>query len=325
MSFDRSALARATHAHGPVMRVVIVRVRGSTPREVGASMLVWPGGQSGTIGGGELEFQAAARARKQAQPRALVTLPLGPELGQCCGGAVTLLMERFDIADTAMPLPYARPLDPHDDPADMPQSVARLVQDGALDGPTVLEGWFIEPELRPAHSLWIYGAGHVGRAIVGVMAPLPDWRITWVDTSPSRYPATREPGVSYFPAVKPADAVRHAPDHAEHLIVTYSHEMDLEICHRLLSRDFAYAGLIGSDTKWARFRTRLAQLGHGPAHISRITCPIGDPGLGKHPQAIAVGVAADLLTRARAASHAAKDGATGDMTMTQDADQGAGA
>lgn len=326
MSFDRAALNRATQAHGPVMRVVIVRVRGSTPREVGASMLVWRDGQSGTIGGGELEFQAASRARKQAQARALVTLPLGPELGQCCGGAVTLLMERFDVKDTAMALPYARPLDPGDDPDNRPASVTRLLEswrDGAKPAPTLLDGWFVEPEHAPAHALWIYGAGHVGRAIVSVMAPLADWQITWVDTTPSRYPETREPGVTCLPAVNPADAVAFAPDHAEHLILTYSHEIDLEICHRLLARDFGYAGLIGSDTKWARFRSRLAALGHTPENIKRITCPIGDPALGKEPHVIAIGVAADLLGRRSA--NAATDGTSssrGDTDMKKDHQHG---
>ena len=102
-------------------------------------------------------------------------------------------------------------------------------------------------------------------------------------------------GVTTVPAAKPAELVRHAPRDAEHLVLTYSHNLDLELCNRLLSHDFRFAGLIGSATKWARFRSRLAALGHSPERISRITCPIGDPGLGKHPQMIAVGVAAQLL------------------------------
>jgi xanthine dehydrogenase accessory factor len=89
----------------------------------------------------------------------------------------------------------------------------------------------------------------------------------------------------------------HAPRDAHHLIVTYSHALDLDLCHAALSRGFASAGVIGSATKWARFRRRLAQLGHAPAAIDRIDCPIGDPRLGKHPQAIALGVAARLLVR----------------------------
>ncbi|MFN3577396.1 MAG: XdhC family protein, partial [Tabrizicola sp.] len=87
----------------------------------------------------------------------------------------------------------------------------------------------------------------------------------------------------------------HAPTDAEHLILTFSHALDLELCHRLLIRGFRSCGLIGSATKWGRFRSRLAALGHDAAAIGRIRCPIGDPRLGKHPQAIAVGVVAELL------------------------------
>ena len=96
-------------------------------------------------------------------------------------------------------------------------------------------------------------------------------------------------------AADPAQAVKHAPDGAAHLILTYSHEIDLALCHAILSRDFHSAGLIGSATKWARFRTRLAALGHPSAQIARIACPIGDPALGKHPAAIALGVATAMM------------------------------
>jgi xanthine dehydrogenase accessory factor len=98
-----------------------------------------------------------------------------------------------------------------------------------------------------------------------------------------------------LPAADLAQATRLAPPEAEHLILTFSHSLDLELCHRLLGHGFASCGLIGSATKWARFRARLAALGHTPQAISRITCPIGQPALGKHPQAIAIGVAAHML------------------------------
>ena len=144
------------------------------------------------------------------------------------------------------------------------------------------------------------------QALVGVLAPLPDLDITWIDTAPDRFPAEVPAGVTVVPAREPASLVAHAPREAEHLILTYSHALDLELCHRLLGHGFASAGLIGSATKWARFRSRLAALGHPVERIARITCPIGDPALGKHPQAIALGVAARLL-RPRAAHPARKD------------------
>ena len=95
---------------------------------------------------------------------------------------------------------------------------------------------------------------------------------------------------------------------AEHLILTYSHAIDLALCHALLVRGFARAGLIGSATKRARFRKRLAELGHGAGEIARIDCPIGEPAFGKHPQAIAISVAAAILAR-KGATTSAKEGA----------------
>ena len=145
----------------------------------------------------------------------------------------------------------------------------------------------------PARPLWIYGAGHVGRALVNVMAPLPDFDITWVDTHADRFPPT---DVTTLVATDPARAVKHAPQDADHLILTYSHELDLALCHAVLNHGFHSVGLIGSATKWARFKTRLAALGHTPAQISRIACPIGDPALGKHPAAIALGVATAMIS-----------------------------
>lgn len=298
--FDRAALQDAVEKHGKVARVVIASFEGSSPREVGAAMLVWQGGQSGTIGGGALEWQAAQDARDMLASSGslhMTRVPLGPALGQCCGGVVTLLTEIYGANGVAT-LPddvIARPVDGRD----MPLSVKRLLADargmGTVPHPQLLQGWFIEPVSRPHRQLWVWGAGHVGRALVGVLAPLPDLAITWVDVALDRFPETILPNTRALPVPNPADAVALAPHHAEHLILTYSHALDLDLCHRLLTHGFANAGLIGSATKWARFRSRLAALGHSPAQIARIQCPIGDPTLGKHPQQIAIGVATAFL------------------------------
>jgi len=301
MGFDREALREAVKTHGKVVRVVIAGIKGSSPREVGAAMLVWKDGQSGTIGGGTLEFQAAEAARSQTAPSRLSQHALGPDLGQCCGGAVTLFSEVYDLAavDRLEDKIIARPVSN----GDMPLSVKRLLAQARGQGvdpdPQLLDGWLVEPVHQPARDLWIWGAGHVGRALVDVLSPLPDLAITWVDTGPGRFPETVPHGVTVVPAAKPAELVRHAPRNAEHLVLTFSHNLDLELCNRLLLHDFRFAGLIGSATKWARFRSRLAALGHPSERISRITCPIGDPSLGKHPQMIAVGVAAQILRPAR--------------------------
>jgi xanthine dehydrogenase accessory factor len=303
MGFDLAELDRAVARHGRVVRVVIAQVRGSSPREVGAAMLVWAEGQSGTIGGGALEHQATEAARTMLATGAAARLTrhaLGPDLGQCCGGAVQLLAEVYDagkLVDLQALEVIARPVITG---AQMPLTVQRVLTRarGQGDAPPVqlIDGWMIEPLDRATLPLWIWGAGHVGRALVAVMAPLPDLAITWVDTGPERFPDTIPAQVTALPAFDPARLVPHAPMGAHHLILTYSHALDLALCHALLDHGFASAGLIGSATKWARFRSRLGDLGHSPSQIARIRCPIGTPSLGKHPQAIAIGVASSLLS-----------------------------
>lgn len=309
--FDLAALKAAIAVHGRVARVVVAGFDGSSPRETGAAMLIWHDGQSGTIGGGALEWEAAGRARamlRQAGPVAprLERQALGPKLAQCCGGVVNLLTEVYDAA-SVRDLPediIARPIQGNAagvkaDQQGRPLAVARLLakarSEGQLPSPRLVQGWMVEPVARPARQLWVWGAGHVGRAVVAVLAPLPALAITWVDVAADRFPQDHPAGVTTLPASQPELLVAHAPEQAEHLILTYSHALDLALCHALLLHGFDRCGLIGSRTKWARFRARLAALGHAAAEISRIDCPIGNPNLGKHPQSIAIGVAAHLL------------------------------
>ncbi len=286
---DRAALARAVSEHGRVARVLILGHAGSTPREAGTAMLVWADGQTGTIGGGALEYEAARRARgllagpPTPWPRAKITQPLGPALGQCCGGSVTLLIEVFGPQELAA----------------LPETGAfrRTAASGAAPG---ARGEIVEEIGAPARPLWLYGAGHVGRALVATLAGL-DWRITWVDDARERFPEPIPAHADMLVAADPARAVTLAPPDAHHLVMSYSHAIDLEICHAVLSRDFASLGLIGSATKRARFLKRLAELGHPPERLVRLECPIGDPSLGKAPQAIAVGVVHRLLRERGAA------------------------
>lgn len=287
--------------NGPIARVVVTEVQGSAPREVGASMLVWAGGQSGTIGGGALEYQACAEARDllaRGGTKHVARVALGPNLGQCCGGAVGLLTEVFDTPPMGI---LARPLG---DASQMPLAVARLLAHArhAAITPELVQGWFLEEIAPPARQVWVWGAGHVGRAIVSVLSPLV--AITWVDTNLDRFPDVIPDGVRVLPAVDPVTAVALAPKEAEHLILTFSHVLDLALCDALLRHGFGGCGLIGSATKWARFRARLAGLGHAPAEIARIACPIGDPDLGKHPQAIAIGVGVAMMKPAKVRSAA---------------------
>ncbi len=215
----------------------------------------------GTIGGGALEYQAISHAREMLAnkvPECLKTIPLGPDLGQCCGGAVALKFTRTERA------------------VDMPKFRIHPLQSN-WDHPGFL---------------WLWGAGHVGRAVVGAVPPQA-FKITWVDASPSRFPPEVPGRVKVIPAADMPLLASRAPVYAHHLIFTYSHDIDLALCAALLRRGAASIGLIGSDTKRARFFKRLSALGLDP---SPINCPIGDKSLGKAPEAIATGVARQLVS-----------------------------
>ncbi|WP_276718509.1 xanthine dehydrogenase accessory protein XdhC [Pseudooceanicola nitratireducens] len=310
---DLDALSDALETHGPLVRVVVAEARGSVPREAGAAMLIGPAGRiAGTIGGGALEFEAIEKARGLTGPR-VETRALGPDLGQCCGGAVTLAYDRIETLPESTdgvilrrlvgaPLPPTLPLP-------VQRAMAQIRNGGQPPAIQLIDGWLIEPVARRHTALWVWGAGHVGRTIVTMAAPLPEVEVTWIDVAADRFPQEIPRGVTMVPAARPEQLIRHAPREAHHLVLTYSHTLDLALCDALLRHGFASAGLIGSASKWARFRRRLGAMGHADARIHGISCPIGTPRFGKHPQQIAVGVMHSLL------------GTLSGMTAQQDAER----
>ncbi len=299
MSFNLSSLAKAVDNHGQVARILIAEHKGSSPREAGTSMLVWDTGFSGTIGGGALEYQAIEFAQKKLQNKTLTSverISLGPNLGQCCGGSVTLVTEYFTQAN----LPqtgeiFARPVKPNTpEPLWVKRVLANVRNGTEIPSIHLQEGWLAEPIAKPHQPVWIYGAGHVGRAIIDTLQGLP-FDIIWVDTGADRFPTEVPENVTQLIAQNPALVAKHAPHNAQHFILTYSHALDLELCHAILNHSFKTIGLIGSKTKHARFTTKLQALGHSRTQILRIICPIGDPTLGKEPKAIALGITSMLL------------------------------
>lgn len=300
--FDIAELTEAVETHGTVIRIVIASFKGSAPRETGAAMLVWQDGQSGTIGGGALEWETAKAARILLTQtgdwrRQSMDMPLGPALNQCCGGFVSLLLERFtdfeiaNVDKTAQH--FTRPKADRISPTPAPFQAARLLQAARSGAKDINDAnWMSEEIAQPHTPLWLYGAGHVGREIVRVLNGLP-FDVTWIDTGRNRFPA--EIPVAWQSNQNPAALVSKAPDNALHFVLTYSHAHDLEICHQVLSRSFGHLGLIGSISKKARFLKRLRELGHVETTLARLQCPIGDRNLGKTPQAIAIGLAYWLM------------------------------
>ncbi|MFL6601670.1 MAG: xanthine dehydrogenase accessory protein XdhC [Steroidobacteraceae bacterium] len=291
-----------------VTRLLIAEVRGSSPREPGACMLVSQSGTYGTIGGGNLEWQAMNAARAlRTHPVQLRRLVLGRELGQCCGGVVHLWLERFTPAD----LPFLRRA-AHAGSRDSiiaivtevsGQAVVRkLLQHGGMqprlrfssnsdESATLLER--IE---RDRAALWLYGAGHVAQALIRLMGELP-FEVTWIDSRAELLPAALPSNVHPLCVRTPANTVSSAPAGVRFLVMTHDHGLDYALCRKILERnDFEWLGLIGSKSKGARFRSRLARDAIAAESIARLVSPIGVEGINnKWPAAIAVAVAAQLL------------------------------
>lgn len=260
----RTALQQLAHA--PAILVTVLEVRGSVPRGPGTSMLVFAEHFAATIGGGHLEFQAIAHARRLLEGQAnedRLRHVLGPSLGQCCGGVVELGFERVEASD-----------------------LPRVTQT-------------FSAHRRP---LALFGGGHVGRALIHTLAPLP-FAVRWIDSRDEIFPEDVPETVECEHSSPVQSAVGDLAAGSCVLIMSFSHAEDLDIVMACLRRqrergDLPFVGLIGSRTKWATFRHRLQERGFTPAEIDHITCPIGIPGItGKEPEVIAVAVAAQLLQK----------------------------
>ena len=305
-----SKIRQTIEQHGRAALVSVVGVAGSAPREVGARIVSAPdGGFSGTIGGGRLEYEvlagahaALANGTKGAEFR---DWPLGPNLGQCCGGAVTILTEIFDVDDLSTIREFERA---EGSGAFVTTGrlqaghIARKLAAGNPSGSTNLKNAaqgqsteFNETFGEPRTPLLLFGAGHVGRALVLALAPLP-FAVRWIDSRADQFPQFVPPNTTLVHAGDPESEIDRAPDNAFVVVMTHSHPLDYAITARALRRGFGFVGLIGSHTKRARFASQARQIGLSDADLQRLVCPIGLPDIrGKEPAVIAVAVAAQLL------------------------------
>ena len=273
-----------------VIRVVLIRAEGSTPRETGADMMIYQHHFIGTIGGGTLEHEVIATARQlMAEDRKAYRhkrqYPLGPTLGQCCGGFVEVMFEHITSEDLGHWQSFQNNgAIFHPDNHTLPPAIAA----GQEDGITL----YFEADHTP---FYLYGAGHVGRAVMAVTGGLPLSR-HWIDTHKDRFPDTIDDSITPIIAAHPAQIAAYAPAGSIHLVMSYSHEMDLDICLAVLkANNFAHLGLIGSQTKKARFLKALREAGIDKALLSRLICPIGLPQIGgKDPARVALSIAGQL-------------------------------
>ncbi|MCH8228206.1 MAG: xanthine dehydrogenase accessory protein XdhC [Proteobacteria bacterium] len=313
--------------------VTLNQLIGSAPRESGCRMVVTPEGIAGSIGGGNLEFTATGKAREllagqAAGHQAQEAFGLGPALNQCCGGAVTLLYEVYgpgapawldallSAQESGEPVVLASRVDgaaackrvitagiATDD--SLPGEVAKAARDlfhtrpgsGTKEHIITIESqgqtWWLEPPADDLRHVMLFGAGHVGQAVVRTLSPLP-FRVTWIDGREGLFPPGLPAAFATVHSDDPPAEVATAEAGSIFVVMTHSHQLDEEICLQILQRDdFAWLGLIGSETKRRRFVLRLGQRGIEPAHLERLVCPIGLSGIGgKEPATIAFSLVA---------------------------------
>lgn len=260
--------AFVAHA-GSVTSVIIAEltaVRGSSPREVGAYMLVSADAQTGTIGGGALEYMVIDRARQVLRDGGHqddLDIPLGPEIGQCCGGRVDVALRRLS-------------------PATVERLKARIAA-----------------ELAGRPHVFLFGSGHVGHALARALSVLP-LQVHVVDTRPDEL-TDLPANVTTHAVPMPEAIVRGAPVSSSYVILTHDHALDFLIAAEALQRaDAPYIGMVGSKTKRARFRSWYLGEGYPAAALERLVLPIGGKafphGLGdKRPEVIAALAAAEIL------------------------------
>ena len=288
-----------------VVLVTVTATKGSSPRNQGSRMLVTKAGIWQTIGGGALEFDVMARARKMLASdddhwlRQHITIILGPDMGQCCGGQMSLLLEKFTLKQAT--ILAALHHEDHDNQMlvhPFESGVPLRLQSAQASFDNAV---FAAPVMRRQIPLFIYGAGHVSRALIPRLDGL-GFDIFLVDIDAARFAAELGPAdglgdnVQKLLAKAPEEIALRAPKGAVHLVMTHSHSLDEAICLQLLMRgDFAYLGLIGSKSKRARFAKRLTAAGVSPAMLDLLICPIGINEIkGKSPARVALSITAHL-------------------------------
>lgn len=319
---------------GPCVLVTLRRHKGSAPRESGARMVVGEDEIRGSIGGGNLEFQAIATAREiLAEPMHRGDAPqvepygLGPALNQCCGGSVELLFELLDAPAPEWLTALSTALENGDRavlatatggdegrhvvalsvgressiPEPLRETVRRLRAEGQSGQIEVeaAEGfdWWLERISADKRPLLLFGAGHVGKAVARILEDLP-FHVRWIDRREQEFPENIPSNALAICTEDFEAEVRSAAPESIFIVMTHSHDLDEQICHAVLERgDFAFLGLIGSTSKHRRFIHRLGKRGISEAVLERLVCPIGLPGIaGKEPATIALSLAAQLMS-----------------------------
>jgi xanthine dehydrogenase accessory factor len=310
------SMQRSLGPEESAMLVTVARVKGSAPREVGAKMLVTQDTFKGTIGGGELEHQCQNIARQQLKQSAtlkarLQTFPLGSNCGQCCGGVVDVIFEPFSATRSAWQIEMAKAIEQQRSGYLITHLRGEPGSKQFLPAPPKLtKNMLVELVADTAPTIAIFGAGHVGTALAHVLTQ-SSCRVLLIDNRPEHL--AQSPGANIVLTYQkdPAAYAKVLPANTTCVVMTHNHALDFDICAHLLRRqDIAFCGLIGSDSKRARFIRLFRQAGLDADEIDRLTCPIGDSSIkSKLPGNIAIAAAAQLLAITDSLSRTANEDA----------------
>ena len=242
-----------------VCRAMVVRSDGSTPRDIGANMMIFKNDIQGTIGGGNLEFEVIRNAREKMNSnlnflREKKKFPLGPNLGQCCGGYVEVILEYYNKETIPLLKALARKNN---------QFILHPKNEDVfpISSDTNEENYFTSKHFKSFHPVFIYGAGHVGRALINVTNDLQIERY-WIDISEDRFPNNIPKNVNKVVANDLKIIANNSTPNSIHIVMTFSHLIDEEIVETLLDKNNFYKlGLIGSKTKKQIILGRLRKKG----------------------------------------------------------------
>jgi len=254
-------LSKKTNYNNPLIKAKIINVKGSAPNKINDLMLIAPKKIFGTIGGGNLEYLVIKESilmLKNELKRKKLNIPLGPGIGQCCGGYVELILTSHK------------------------NSIEALINEESIE--------------KTKYELYIFGAGHIGQALIDKIENL-DFNTFLIDSREEYLNMTNNNNINYLLSKEPWKIISKLKDNAYYVVLTHSHDYDLKILNEILYKKFNYVGLIGSSTKRNRFFKRLIDNGHRNDIVKKIECPIGiDIGNSKDPNEIALSIATRLIS-----------------------------
>ena len=244
-----------------IVKAKIINVKGSSPNKVDDIILVSHDTIFGTIGGGNLEYLIVENAKKILKSKIktkILNIPLGPGIGQCCGGYVQIKLSL------------------HNNSSD------------ALINENINKDKY--------SNLYIFGAGHIGQALIKKLENI-NFNTFLIDSREDFLKMTNINNINYLLSKKPWEIVARLKDKSFFVVLTHSHDYDLKILNEILKKDFIFLGLIGSKTKKNRFFKRLIDNGHQKSLVENIECPIGiNIGNSKDPDEIAFSIITRIIS-----------------------------